>query len=167
MCSNEDVSAKAANAVKNQRSPRMAFWSSAAVLALLILFPCSAAWAAGGSISGNVVDPSGGAILGVTVVVRNMDTGVEQTTTTNGTGFYAFPALDVGHYEIEFNIVGFKPYKRTGLVIDVGTALEADVGMQVGEQTQEVTVTDTGIHVETESSQMGEVSPTLLGNRQE
>ena len=119
---------------------------------------CAQLWAAnGGSVSGTVKDASGGAIPKVGVIIRNLATGVQQNATTNDEGFYAFPTLDVGSYEIAIVFPGFKPYKRTGLVIDVGTKLEVDVPLELGEQSQQVTVSDTGLHVETESSQMGEV----------
>ena len=115
-------------------------------------------WAAtGGSVSGTVKDANGGAIAKASVTIRKLATGIQLSANTNDEGFYAFPTLDVGAYEIEIVFPGFKPYKRTGLVIDVGTKLEVDVHLEVGEQSQQVTVSDTGLHVETESNQMGEV----------
>src|SRR5207302_4634041 len=47
--------------------------------------------------------------------------------------------------------------KRTGLVIDVNAALREDIALTMGEQSEEVVVSDTAVHVETESSQMGDV----------
>src|SRR5207302_3632888 len=47
--------------------------------------------------------------------------------------------------------------KRTGLVIDVNAALREDISLTMGEQSEEVVVSDTAVHVETESSQMGDV----------
>ena len=79
------------------------------------------------------------------MIIRNSATGFQLSTTTNDEGFYAFPTLDVGTYELEIAFPGFKPYKRTGLVIDVNTKLEVDVPLEVGEQSQQVTVSDTGV----------------------
>ena len=124
----------------------------------LLLFCCARAGAAtGGSISGTITDANGGVIPGATVTVRNLDTAVAQTTTTNGDGFYAFTNVPVGRYELEIIDRGFKPYKRTGLVIDVNTELRVDQELTVGEQTQEIVVSDTAVQVETESTQVGEV----------
>jgi len=124
----------------------------------LFLFSCGSAWAdTGGTISGTVKDPTGGMIPDTAVIARNVDTGVQQTVNTNTEGFYAFTAVPVGHYEIETFRPGFKPYKRTGLVIDVGTALQVDITVEMGEQSQEITVSDTGVHVEAENTQMGGV----------
>jgi hypothetical protein len=82
---------------------------------------------------------------------------VSQTTKTNANGFYNFTALPVGRYEIEILREGFNPYKRTGLVVDVNSQLRADISLSMGEQKEEVVVSDNAVQVETESSQMGEV----------
>src|ERR1700681_5110118 len=111
----------------------------------------------GGSISGTVTDQTGSVVPDTAVTALNLDTTVQQTTKTNANGFYAFTALPVGRYEIEILREGFNPYKRTGLVVDVNSQLRADVGLSMGEQKEEVVVSDTAAHVETESSQMGEV----------
>src|SRR6202166_586508 len=110
-----------------------------------------------GSISGTVTDQTGAVIPDSTVTALNLDTTVQQTTKTNTNGLYNFTALPVGRYEIEILRDGFKPYKRTGVVIDVNSQLRADIVLSMGGQSEEVVVSDTAVHVETESSQMGQV----------
>jgi len=129
------------------------------LLALALISCCAMAARADtvGSISGTVTDQSGAVIPDTVVTALNLDTTVQQTTKTNANGFYNFTALPVGRYEIEILRDGFKPYKRTGLVIDVNSELRADVSLSMGAQSEEVVVSDTAVHVETESSQMGEV----------
>ena len=115
-------------------------------------------WAAtGGSISGTITDANGGAIPGAAVTIRNLDTTIAQTTTSSSEGFYAFTNLPVGRYELEIIHEGFKPYKRTGLVIDVNTELRVDQELTIGEQAQEIVVSGTAVQVETESTQVGQV----------
>src|ERR1700686_5348816 len=111
----------------------------------------------GGSISGTLTDQTGAVVPDTTVTALNLDTTVQQTTKTKANGIYAFTTLPVGRYEIEILREGFKPYKRTGLVIDINAALREDISLTMGEQSEEVVVSDTAVHVETESSQMGEV----------
>src|SRR5579872_1901307 len=111
----------------------------------------------GGSISGTVTDQTGAVVPDTTVTALNLDTTVQQTTKTNSNGAYTLTNLPVGRYEIEIIREGFKPYKRTGLVIDINAALREDIPLTMGEQSEEVVVSDTAVHVETESSQMGEV----------
>ncbi|HEV2380807.1 MAG TPA: carboxypeptidase-like regulatory domain-containing protein [Terriglobia bacterium] len=84
--------------------------------------------------TGTVKDQSGGVVPGSTVSAVNAATGVTLTTTTNDEGVYTFPVLQVGQYEIDVTATGFKPYRRTGLVIDINGALVIDVTLQVGEQ---------------------------------
>jgi len=132
----------------------------ASLLLLLGVLPCFAGvvWGAtGGSISGTLRDQTGAVIPDSTVTAVNLDTTVQQTTKTNADGFYAFTALPVGRYEIEILHEGFQPYKRTGLVIDVDSKIQVDVNLQMGEQTEEITVSETAVHVETESTQMGQI----------
>ncbi len=111
----------------------------------------------GGSISGTVTDQSGSVVPDTTVSVLNLDTTVQQSTKTNANGFYNFTALPVGRYEIEIVREGFKPYKRTGMVIDINSELRADVSLSMGEQSEELVVTGAGVNVETVDTNLGDV----------
>jgi hypothetical protein len=116
------------------------------------------AWAGvGGSISGTVKDPSGAAIAQATISVVNQGTGVQQSATSDGRGSYTFPVLPVGDCVLEVNRPGFQPYRRTGIALDANSAFRVDVVLQVGQRKDAVTVSDNSAHVETSSSQMGEV----------
>ena len=128
------------------------------LMGTLILLSGKAAQAqTGGSISGTVRDSSGSVIPDIAIIARNTATGVRQNAVSNVEGFYAFTALPVGHYDLETFRPGFKPYRRTDLVIDINTTLQIDITLEVGEQSQQVTVSDTAVHVETASTQVGEV----------
>lgn len=127
---------------------------------VLVLAFCLSGQLFGGvtaSISGTVTDPSGAVVAGATVTATNIDTGVATTQTTNASGFYSFQSLALGNYTIDVNQTGFKEYAQTGLVLDVNSALVIDVKLQVGAATEKVEVSSTALHVDTESTQMGEV----------
>jgi hypothetical protein len=109
------------------------------------------------SISGTVTDPSGAVIAGATVIATNLDTAVTTTVTTNAQGFYSFQELPLGKYSITVTQPGFKSYVQTGIVLDVNSALVIDVPLQVGQATEKVEVLSSALHVDTESTQMGEV----------
>jgi len=116
------------------------------------------AWAGvGGSISGTVKDPSGAAVAQATISLVNKGTGVQQSASSDGRGTYTFPVLPVGEYVLEVNHAGFQPYRRTGIALDANSALLVDVVLQVGQRNDAITVSDNAAHVETSSSQMGEV----------
>jgi Carboxypeptidase regulatory-like domain len=137
--------------------PRAVLILGALLASLFFGLPNAVAQVSGGSISGTVKDLTGGVMPKVSVVLRNMATGVQQSTQTNSDGFYAFPSVPVGQYELDVTSPAFEPYKRTGVMIDVNTKFEADVTLEMGEETQKVTVQAQGVQVETQSTQMGDV----------
>jgi hypothetical protein len=125
---------------------------------VFVLFAAVLAWASiTGSISGVVTDPSGAVVSGATVVATNTQTGIKKTVVTDNKGFYSFPSLDVGTYDVQVTQSGFKTYTKTGLVIDANSALRDDATLQLGAASEKVEVSSDTVHVETESTQMGEV----------
>jgi hypothetical protein len=109
------------------------------------------------SISGTVKDTSGASIAGATVTATNAGTGIAQVRTTNSQGFYSFQLLPLGTYLLTVEQTGFKEYLQTDLVLDVNSALTVDPTLQVGQVSEKVEVAANALHVDTVSSQMGEV----------
>jgi len=106
------------------------------------------------------VDQSEAVIPGVAIVICNVETGVRKMTSTNSAGFYSLPALPPGHYQIEVHHSGFSPLLRSGLILETGKALEIDLKLELGQQSTAVTVTESGIHVDTADTTMGETITT-------
>src|SRR2546430_17054867 len=76
---------------------------------LLVLVPARLnAQGTNGVISGTVTDPSGAALPGATVQVKNVGTGVIRTVITNEVGRYRVPDLLVGQYEVQRTLSGFQ-----------------------------------------------------------
>lgn len=116
----------------------------------------SSAWAdVAGRISGLVSDPSGAFIAGATVTLGNVDNVTKQTTTTNDQGQYSFPVVPVGRYELEMNSPGFQPYKKIGLMIDVNSALQIDVTLQI-KNSETVEVNDSTVTIQMSDTEIGE-----------
>jgi hypothetical protein len=142
------------------------FPRSPLLLLCLLLSLLDAAYAGvGGSISGTVSDPSGAAIAHASVSLLDIATSVRRSAITDGHGAYTFPVLPISKYVLEVDHPGFKPYRRTGIVIDVNSALLIHFVLQVGQRSDAITVSDSAARVETSSSQMGEVisGPTITG----
>ena len=118
------------------------------------------AWSAvTGSISGVVSDTSGAVISGATLTVINTAQGFQTKITTDSKGFYVFPRLAVGRYDLRVELRGFRPEKKSDLAVDADSALRMDFALQISEKVEQVTVSESTneVHVETSSTQVGEV----------
>lgn len=125
----------------------------------LFLFLLNSTWAdVRGKISGVVKDPTEAVIAGATVDAVNTATGMKQTTKTDEQGSYAFPVLPVGQYEIDVTADGFKPNKTRSLTININSSLTVDITLQLSEQNQTVTVTESGARVESPTRNSGRSS---------
>src|ERR1035441_9775960 len=127
------------------------------LFAILLLLCGSALGSVTASISGTVTDPSGAALVGTMVTATNVETGIAQTLHTNQQGYFTFPSLALGHYDVAVQQSGFRPFRETGVLLDVNSAVTVDVVMQVGDVKEAVTVSSTAAHVETTTTQLGEV----------
>jgi hypothetical protein len=128
------------------------------VCCIVALFSASIVWASvGGSLAGTVKDPTGRVVANAEVTVRESGTGLSYQTHSDSKGLYTFPVLPVGHYDLQVSATGFSAYQRTNIVLDTNAALTIDAGLQVGAVAQTVSVTDNTLHVETSSTQLGQV----------
>jgi hypothetical protein len=111
----------------------------------------------GGRIEGTVTDSTGSIVQNAEVTAVNAATGIEQVEKTGKDGSYAFPFETVGQYSIRVIVPGFQTYQRTSITVDANSVLVVNVTLLAGARTDTVNVTDSQEHVETASSQMGEV----------
>ncbi len=110
-----------------------------------------------GSIVGVIKDPTGAAVKGATVTLRNTATGVARTATTNDDGSYLFPALIPGAYSVEVSAAGFQPEIRTNIEIDVQSRPAIDFTLKVGQSKEVVEVTSVSPILQTETADLGGV----------
>jgi Carboxypeptidase regulatory-like domain/TonB-dependent Receptor Plug Domain len=104
-----------------------------------------------GDISGHVTDPTGAAIPGATVTVKNLGTGATYTSTTNATGGYHTALLQPGSYSITVSGTGFETASTTTQVSG-GAIANGDVKMTLGKSSQTVTVTEAEPLLNTENA---------------
>jgi hypothetical protein len=128
-----------------------------AIVAFVILAVAVSLASITGSVSGVVTDKSGAVVPGASVVAIDTQTGIRTTAKTDAKGFYSLPALAVATYDLEITQVGFKTFRKTGLVIDANSALRADAILEIGTISEKMEVSSDVVHVETQSTQMGEV----------
>jgi outer membrane receptor protein involved in Fe transport len=129
--------------------------AAALVLVLLLCAPGAFAQAVRGGLLGNIVDPAGLALPGVTVTVTETNTNISSTTTTNESGYYTFPSLKDGTYRVAAELSGFKKVVREGVIVDVNTTVRVDLKMEVGAVQESVTVTGESPVLQTDRSDTG------------
>src|SRR5262249_36340721 len=84
-------------------------------------------------------------------------TGDVRTTTTNETGNYVFPLLEIGEYEITCSVSGFKTEVARGVVLQLQEKARINFQMQVGEQVEMMEVRGVASLLRTEDATLGSV----------
>jgi hypothetical protein len=120
---------------------------------LLFCFPAFAQLNLG-RIFGGITDQSGGAIVGATVVVTDVQRGISRTLTTDEAGEYSAPSVIPGTYTVRAEAMGFRAIERQNVTVAVGQDVRVDLSLQPGEQTQTVTVTETIPMIQTTNAQL-------------
>src|SRR3954453_13232592 len=129
---------------RSRRMKRMKFRFTAmlAVLALLLSAPVAFAQSQTGEIFGKVTDESGAVLPGVTVTLTGPSLLQPQMATTSETGSFQFPRLNVGIYNVKFELTGFKTVIKEKIQVTVG--FNANISTQLGVSAVQETVTVTG-----------------------
>ena len=109
----------------------------------------------GSMLSGVVSDASGAVVNQARITIRNIDTGVLRTVTSNATGFYSAPNLLPGNYEVKVEASGFRTVVQKNIVLTVGAQQTYNPALAVGQISQTVVVTAVPPSVQTSSSAVG------------
>jgi outer membrane receptor protein involved in Fe transport len=118
-----------------------------------------------GSLIGAIHDATGAAVANAAVTVTNVNTGIIDKLTANGSGDYEAPSLRVGIYDIEASAPGFAPAEAKNITISVGMRLRIDLTLNVGQAgATTVEVSDVALQLETASSNRGQ---TITGYQTE
>jgi hypothetical protein len=104
------------------------------------------------TVLGTVTDASGAAIPEAAVQVKNVATGVTQSTASDGQGRYNVPSLVPGDYEVQATKMGFQTTVTKGIVLTVGGQSVVDFSLPVGQSQQTVTVEANATQVDTTSA---------------
>ncbi len=90
----------------------------------------------GATLSGVVTDSSGALVTNAVVAIRNAETGVTRTVTTNSDGFYSAPDLLPGNYEVKTTGKGFSTMVQKGIVLTVAAQQTFNPVLSVGRWTR-------------------------------
>src|SRR6476646_2679614 len=89
------------------------------VLAVFTLSITTQAQTVTGTMQGTVTDRTGAALPGVTITIRNVETGLERIAVTTGNGFFNAPCLQIGLYNVQADLSGFGAMKHNNVRVDL------------------------------------------------
>ncbi len=108
----------------------------------------------GATLSGTITDPSGAALSGAEVSIKNTSTKITRIAQTDKQGLYTAPNLLPGSYEITVTAPGFTTAARTGITLNVGVDQIIDIRMSLGQVNQTVEVNESAPIVQLGSSEL-------------
>ncbi|MGD0619098.1 MAG: carboxypeptidase regulatory-like domain-containing protein [Bryobacteraceae bacterium] len=141
-----------------QRKSYSTIWILALfLLAALVLAIPLGAQDVTASITGNVTDASGAAIVGATVVARDLDRGTAYSTATDAAGFYNLARLPGSRYEVKVTNAGFEASVQPSVELVINQVAKLDFQLKVGNVNQTVEVTSAAPILQTETTTLGTV----------
>src|SRR6516165_1724414 len=132
-------------------------WVGQAALCLALAAPMNGQTASTGALSGVALDPSGGILPDVDVVLVNQDTSETQFATSNNDGLFAFPSLSPGRYELTAKKTDFEPTRVGQINIHVTETLRIELHLQLAKRFERAEVSSNPLMVQTDSSALGRV----------
>ena len=109
------------------------------------------------TLSGTITDQSGAPVSNATLRLVNVDTSVEITAQSNQLGQYHFLFVNPGNYRLTAEMSGFRKYVREGIQLETNQSATLDVGLQLGNQAETVTVASEAPLLEAEKADRGAV----------
>src|SRR4029079_15179569 len=85
-----------------------------------------------GTMRGTVTDRSGGALPGVTITIRNVETGLERIVTTDSAGSWNAPYLQLGRYNVAAALSGFGTMRHQNVPVGLNQTTGQEVGLDSG-----------------------------------
>ncbi len=104
------------------------------------------------SITGTVTDPTGAAVQGATLELKDMATNDVRNATSESNGAYQFTNLSPGTYQITATAAGFKSFAQQNLVLQANIAAHVNISLELGNTQQKVEVTGSAVLVDTETA---------------
>ena len=108
-----------------------------------------------GGVVGTVADQNGAVVSGAKITVTNSGTSQTRTVTSSSSGDYSVPNLPVGLYTATAEQPGFKRATGSNIKVDVQQTVRIDFTLQVGQVTDQVTVTGVAPLLQTDDAQIG------------
>src|SRR5688572_6695823 len=110
------------------------------IFLLFLTAGCVSGWGqtVSGTLEGRVVDPSGRAVPGVSIVAIEEATKAERSTVTNDAGLYRLPFVPIGRYTVTFSMPGFKTLVRPGIEIRLNNTTALDIQLELATRAETI-----------------------------
>jgi outer membrane receptor protein involved in Fe transport len=112
----------------------------ARLLLMMMISGISAVYAQNSQISGRILDPSQRGIDSAVATLTREGTGDHRETVSTPEGYYSFPLLIPGTYDLTVTKQGFETYTREGITVETGQISAVDLTLSIGALTQKVDV---------------------------
>ena len=139
-------------------------WHACLLSGVLLVSGTGFAQLSTASLSGVIRDSSGAVVPGSKIVLRNVATGVEKTTTSNGVGAYLFVDIIPDSYTLQASASGFAQQQVPAFTLTVGQAATIDFALTVGSQSTVVTVQGATPQLDSSTANLGTVIETKQVN---
>jgi hypothetical protein len=123
------------------------------VLAVMAVASLRAQTSTTGEIAGVVTDATAAVVSGVSVTLKNLDTGTSNSTITSSQGSYNFAFLQPGNYSIAASGAGFQKIVKN-VTVALGSSVTANLQLAISAQSETVEVTDAVTGVQTEDANL-------------
>lgn len=108
-----------------------------------------------GSLNGTITDPNGAAVPGATVTATSVGRSTEFKAVTTSAGVYRLPYLPPGNYRISVTAAGFRTSVAENIDLAVAQTLTVDLRLELGQVSEQVTVTGDPPLIETGTAEIG------------
>lgn len=108
-------------------------------------------------LAGAVTDPSGSPVAAAKLTLTNDESGVQRSAASDSAGRYVFPALAPGRYSLKTEAAGFRTATITQILLNVGTHLDKNVPLTVGNVQEQITVTADAPPIDTSNAEISGV----------
>ena len=124
------------------------------LVGLLCLLTFTASAQTNGTITGDIKDQNGAALVGVKVTASDNETGLSRTTTSGDEGRFVFPGLTVGIYSLHAESQGFDPLDFPNVILTVNDTTHVDLVMRITVQAEVVVNPGDEALVNTQTSEL-------------
>lgn len=117
-----------------------------------------------GSVTGTVKDQSGAVVAHAQCTLTNLGTNISQKAISTVAGAYTFPTVPIGNYSLKVTAPGFKEYQLDSIQVHIQTVVTADIPLEVGQVSQEVSVSAAAPLLQAQDATLGTTVDSVMAN---